>query len=137
MRCLALFMWLIVNMTVDRRANYVMKGFLVPIIVSVVIGAGAVVLTFKYNEGGTVEWRRNIEAQIASMKVIMQAVQANQIELASNRSWQAHVDDDLNDLEDRMSDVERTRFTKADADVTTRMLEREIELLWEKVDSEG
>ena len=120
----------------ERRERDLMRDFLAPIVASVVIGIGAVVMTFKYNEGETVAWRNSIETQISSMKVIMQAVQANQLELAARGSWMVHVDKDISAIELRLNNIEKNRFTKEDADVTTKMLSREIELLWEKVDNE-
>ena len=123
-------------MASERRERDLMRDFLAPIVASVVIGIGAVVMTFKYNEGETVAWRNSIETQIESMKVIMQAVQANQIELAARGSWMVGIDKSINSIESRIGRIETSRFTKEDADSTTRRLDREIELLWEKLDGE-
>lgn len=114
-----------------------MKDFLVPITSALVLGIGVSIMTMKYNEGATIAWRNSIELQISSMKVIMKAVQVNQIELASRGAWMISVDKDIGNVEKRISDIEKSRFTKEDASATTRRLDREIELIWEKLDDEG
>ncbi len=122
-------------MTENKRHNYVMKDFLVPIVVAVVMGLGASFLSIKYNEGETVAWRASIESQLAAMNVIMKAVQTNQLELASRGQWMTYVDRELNDHDGRLVRIESTRFSKEDADVTTKHLEREIELIWKEIDN--
>lgn len=119
----------------DRRQVYVMKDFLVPMTAALILGAGSSFLTVKYNEGATIEWRLNIEAQIKSMKVIMLAVQTNQLELAARGQWMKFVDKDLSALQERVKDIETTHFKKEDVIIENKRLEREIELLWQRMEN--
>ena len=110
-----------------------MKEYLVPIIGGLVLAILSSILTVEYNRGETVAWRESIEQKVNDMKVLLSAIQTNQIEIASLGQWRYYADKDLLDLETRVKNIESNRFSKEDANVETRRLEREIELLWEKV----
>ena len=110
-----------------------MKDFLVPIIAALVIGLSASFLTIKYNQGETVAWRSNIETQIESLKVILQAVQVNQLELAARGQWMKNVENELNIVNRKILTIESNRYTSQMADKHETAILREIDLLRKEV----
>ena len=74
-------------------------------------------------------WRANIESQVAGLKIILTAVHANQIELASRGAWMVHVDDDLVDLNMRLTNIESNRYTAKMADKSEKAILREIDMV--------
>lgn len=112
-----------------------MKDYLAPIVAGLILAILASVLTVEYSRGETVAWRESIEQQVKDMKVLLSAIQTNQIEIASLGQWRYYADKGLLDLEAKIKVIENTRFSREDANVETRRLDREIELLWEKVDN--
>ena len=112
-----------------------MRDIMIVVIASLLLGIGASFLTNKYNEGETYAWRKSIEAQLEGMKVIMTAVQANQIELATNRGWRRYMEDESEDFSTRLTILEKTAVTQQEIDAAVGRIEREIELLWAKHDN--
>lgn len=120
-------------MVENKRHNYVMKDFMVPIVTALIIGTGASFLTMKFNEGQTMEWRRNIETQIEGMKVIMRAVQTNQIEIASRRVWMDKTDEELKEIRGRLTNLEESRAKVTETEARHKAILREIDLLRKEV----
>ena len=117
----------------DKRHNYVIKDFLVPIAAALVIGVGASYSTMRFNEGETQAWRNNVEVQLSSLKVILTAVQGNQLELASRGSWMLNVDKSLDRHGLRLTFIESNRYTREMAAKTEAAILREIDLLRKEV----
>ena len=115
-------------MVSNKRHNYVMKDFIVPIIVSLLLGTFAAYTTVKFNEGETKAWRQSIEKQITAMEVILRAVQANQLELAARGQWMSNTESRLDEIEDDVKEILTTRYSKTDAERDTSAIIREIKL---------
>lgn len=112
----------------NRRHSYVMKDFLVPIIAGIVLGGLTSYATLKFNEGETRAWRISVEKQISAMEVVLRAVQANQLELASRGQWMLSTEDRLDKLESDMTDMFSSRYTKKDGERDMKSIIREIKL---------
>tara|TARA_R110000796_G_scaffold148262_7_gene265153 strand:- start:4887 stop:5249 length:363 start_codon:yes stop_codon:yes gene_type:complete len=112
----------------NKRHQYVMKDFLVPIIAGVILGGFTAILTVKYNEGETTEWRRNIERQISAMEVIMRAVQVNQIELAARGQWMLSTNKRIDKVETDIIKILSDNYTSQDAKRDSEQLMREINI---------
>ena len=121
--------------TENKRHQYVMKDFFVPIIAALILGIGASFLTVKYNQGETSAWRSNIEMQIESLKVIMKAVQINQIELAARGQWMKSIEGEMDGIQKRIGVIESNRYTSKMANKHETAILREIDLLRTEVRS--
>lgn len=115
-------------MVKEKRHNYAMKDFLVPIVAGVVLGGLTAYTTVKFNEGETKAWRQSVEKQITAMEILLRAVQANQLELASRGQWMVNTDERLDELETDVKSILSSRYSKADADRDVASIIREIQL---------
>tara|TARA_R110000772_G_scaffold42318_3_gene98339 strand:- start:1664 stop:2026 length:363 start_codon:yes stop_codon:yes gene_type:complete len=115
-------------MVQNKRHNYVMKDFLVPIIAGVILGGFTAILTVKYNEGETTEWRKNIERQISAMEIILRAVQVNQIELAARGQWMQSTNQRMEKVEKDIINILSDNYTLKDAKRDSEQLMREIKI---------
>ena len=120
------------TMIKEKRHNYVMKDFIVPIftscVVAIIIGAFGVVMAFKYKEGGDVEWRKGVERQISSLEVVLSAVQINQIGIAKQEQRAINTDSRLTRIESALELISKNVYSKSEMDKQHQQLEREIKL---------
>jgi len=117
----------------EKRHQYMVKDFLVPIIIGIILGGLTSLGVVKYNEGETNAWRASQEKRMAGLEIIMQAVQTNQIELAARGTWIIKTEEALADIRLRLNNIEEKRFTTADADIRTQAVLREIDILRKEV----
>lgn len=103
---------------VNQRHNYVMKDILIPILVGVIIGAVASIATNIYlsaERRGEVEGRFNqLERSVNEMKVIMVAVQTNQIAIASGEVWKNGIEKLIDSMSKQINIMQSDRYTKED-----------------------
>tara|TARA_R110000803_G_scaffold73577_1_gene137403 strand:- start:95 stop:472 length:378 start_codon:yes stop_codon:yes gene_type:complete len=116
----------------EKRHNYVMKDFIVPIftscVVAIIIGAFGVVMAFKYKEGGDVEWRKGVERQISSLQVVLTAVQVNQVGIATQGQWMISTDSRLAKIESSVESIAKNVYSKSEMDKQHGQIIREIKL---------
>jgi hypothetical protein len=112
----------------NKRHAYVMKDFIVPITVAVIIGAMTSFAATKYTEGSNEQRFQNLENQIIRLEVIFKAVQTNQIELAARGAWMVSIERRITDNEKRVGLLESTSYKVVDAERDNKNIIREIKL---------
>jgi hypothetical protein len=112
----------------NKRHAYVMKDFIVPITVAVIIGAMTSFAATKYTAGSNEQRFQNLERQMISLEVIFKAVQTNQIELAARGAWMVSIERRITDNEQRVSHLELSSYKIKDAERDNSSIIREIKL---------
>jgi hypothetical protein len=112
----------------NKRHAYVMKDFIVPISVALILGALTSFATTKYTAGSNEIRFQTLERQMIGLEVILKAVQANQIELAARGAWMISIERRITDNEKRVSQLELSSYKIKDAERDNSSIIREIKL---------
>jgi hypothetical protein len=106
----------------ETRELNLFREVLIPVLSAVLIGGLSSYFTASLAIAVLKEKVSSIEKDIDSITIIAQSVQANQIELAARGQWITSVESQLESHEKRISEIEKSRYTKNDA-------EKDIEIL--------
>jgi type II secretory pathway pseudopilin PulG len=112
----------------NKRHAYVMKDFLVPIAVALILGALASFATTKYVAGSNEIRLQTLERQMIALEVIFKAVQTNQIELAARGAWMVSTERRIKDNETKLTELEASTYKIKDAERDNYNILREIKL---------
>tara|TARA_R110000772_G_C12953930_1_gene402544 strand:+ start:149 stop:517 length:369 start_codon:yes stop_codon:yes gene_type:complete len=112
----------------NKRHTYVMKDFIVPISVAVIIGAVTSFAATKYTAGSNEIRFQTLERQMIGLEVILKAVQSNQIELAARGAWMISIERRITTDEKRITQLELSSYKIKDAERDNGNIIREIKL---------
>ena len=112
----------------NKRHAYVMKDFIVPITVAVIIGAVTSFAATKYTAGSNEIRFQTLERQMIGLEVILKAVQSNQIELAARGAWMISIERRITTDEKRITQLELSSYKIKDAERDNGNIIREIKL---------